>query len=123
MEGTVMEHDRGSFEYFREAVYARLRRYASALDNPDDRVIAILARAELPRYVRYWVALLAEHEPTASGKCPTCSHWWHTVSAPCDTWKWARGFLTVTPARVTVPLSRTAEGAPGGANQARTVAP
>jgi hypothetical protein len=118
-----MEHDRRSFEYCREAVYARLRRYTSALDNPDDRVIAILARAELPHYVRYLVALLAEHEPTASGKCPTCSRWWRPVSVPCDTWKWARGFLTVTPARATVPSSRAAEGAPGGANQARTVAP
>lgn len=117
-----MEHDWDGFKYFREAVYARLRRYTSALDNPDDRVIAILARAELPRYVRYWVALLAEHEPTASGKCPTCSRWWRTVSAPCDMWKWANGFLTVTPARAIVPPKRTDHSAPGGANQARPAA-
>lgn len=118
----MADNDCGSFEYCREAVYARLRRYISALDNPDDRVIAILARTELPRYVRYWVALLAKHEPTASGKCPTCSRWWHAVSTPCDTWKWARGFLTVTPARAAVPPNRIDQGAPDGANQARTAA-
>jgi hypothetical protein len=67
----MTDNNRGSFEHHREAVYARLRRYTFALNNQDDRVIAILARAELPRYVRYWVALLAKHEPTASGKCPT----------------------------------------------------
>jgi hypothetical protein len=65
----MTNNNRGNFEYCREDVYARLRRYTAALDNPDDRVIAILARAELPRYVRYWVGLLAEHEPTASGTC------------------------------------------------------
>jgi hypothetical protein len=75
----MADNNRGSFEHYQEAVYTRLRRYTFALDNQDDRVIAILARAELPRYVRYWVALLAKHEPTASGKCPTCSRWWRTV--------------------------------------------
>jgi hypothetical protein len=115
--------DHSSYEHYREDVYARLRRYTFALENSDDRVVAIIARAELPRYVRYWVALLAEHEPTASGKCPTCSRWWHTISAPCDMWKWAHGFLTVTPARATVPLSRINDGNPGGAHQARSVAP
>ena len=58
---------RSSYEHYRDAVYARLGRYTFALDNPDDRVVAIVARAELPRYVRYWIALLAEHEATASG--------------------------------------------------------
>ncbi|MGH3831479.1 MAG: hypothetical protein ACRDRS_13715 [Pseudonocardiaceae bacterium] len=102
----MADNDRRRFEFYREAVYARLRRYTFALENPDDRVIAVLARTELPRYVRYWVGLLAEHEPTPSGKCPTCSRWWHAVPAPCATWKWADGFLTVTPARATVPPSR-----------------
>lgn len=97
---------RGNFEHYREAVYARLDRYTFALDNPDDRVVAIIARAELPRYVRYWVALLTKHEATASGKCPTCSRWWHAVSAPCSTWKWVHAFLTITPASATVPPSR-----------------
>jgi len=118
----MTNNDRSGFEYYRESVYARLRKYTYALDDPDDRVIAIIARVELPRYVRYWVALLAEHEATASGKCPTCSRWWRTVSAPCDMWKWAHGFLTVTPARATVPPNRTDHRAPGGANQARTAA-
>jgi hypothetical protein len=115
----MADNNRGSFEHYQEAVYTRLRRYTFALDNQDDRVIAILARAELPRYVRYWVALLAKHEPTAIGKCPTCSRWWRTVPVPCDTWKWALGFLTVTPARATVPSSRTDDR---GANHARSVA-
>jgi hypothetical protein len=118
----MADYDRRNFEYYREAVYARLRRCTSALENPDDRGIAVIARAELPRYVRYWVGLLAEHEPTPSGKCPACSRWWHTVSAPCDTWKWAHGFLTITPARATVPPSRIDKGAPSGGNQARSVA-
>ena len=56
----------------------------------------------------YWVALLAKHESTNGGRCPTCSRWWRPVSVPCDTWKWARGFLTVTPTRTTVPPSRSA---------------
>jgi hypothetical protein len=112
---------RSSFEHYRDAVYVRLSRYTFALDNPDDRVVAIIARAELARYVRYWVALLAKHESTASGKCPTCSRWWYAVSAPCDTLKWAHAFLTVAPARATVPSNRIDEGAPIGTNQARSV--
>jgi hypothetical protein len=116
----MANNDRRSFEYCREAVYARLRRYTAALDDPDDRVIAAIARTELPRYVRYWVALLAKHEPMASGRCPTCSRWWRPVSVPCDTWKWARGFLTVTPARTTVPPSRIHDGNPDGTHHARS---
>ncbi len=64
---------RSSFEHYREIVYALLRRYTDALDDPDDRAIATLARAELPRYVQYWTALLAEHEPKTSERCPGCS--------------------------------------------------
>lgn len=120
---SMTNNDRRSFEHCREAVYARLRRCADALNNPDDQVVATIARAELPRYVRYWVGLLAKHEPTPSGKCPACSRWWRTVSAPCNTWKWVHGFLTVAPARVTVPSSRINDGKPGGAHQARSVAP
>jgi len=56
---------RSSFEHYREIVYALLRQYTDALDDPDDRAVATLARTELPRYVRYWTALLAEHEPKA----------------------------------------------------------
>jgi hypothetical protein len=97
----------------------RLRRYTAALDDPDDQVIAALARTELPRSLRYWMGLLAEHEPTASGRCPSCSRWWCPVSVPCDTWKWARGFLTVTPARVTVPPSRLQDAIPDGAHHTR----
>lgn len=115
-------NDRSSYEHYREDVYARLRRYTFALENPDDRVVATIARAELPRYVRYWVALLAEHEATASGKCPTCSRWWRTVSAPCDMWKWAHGFLTVAPARAVVPPSRTDDGRLPAQDQTRSVA-
>jgi hypothetical protein len=107
--------DRSSYEHYREAVFARLNRYTFALDSPDDRMVAIIARAELPRYVRYWVTLLAKHEAAASGKCPTCSRWWRTVSAPCGTWKWAHAFLTIAPARTTVPSSQTSKGAPGHA--------
>ncbi|MGH3719173.1 MAG: hypothetical protein ACRDRI_10115 [Pseudonocardiaceae bacterium] len=118
----MADNDRNRFEYYRETVYARLRRYTSALENPDDRVIAVVARTELLRYVRYWVALLAEHEPTPSGKCPTCSRWWHTVPAPCATWKWADGFLTVTPARATVPPSRIRKTATSGDDQTRSAA-
>lgn len=113
---------RSSYEHYREAVYLRLRRYTLALDNPDDRIIAILARAELPRYVRYWVALLTKHEAAASGKCPACSRWWYPVSAPCGTWTWAHGFLTVAPAQVTVPPSRIDQSAPHIATQARPAA-
>jgi hypothetical protein len=82
-------------------------------------VVALIARAELPRYVRYWVALLAHHEPTASGKCPTCSRWWHPVPAPCETWKWAHAFLTIAPACVTVPSNRTDQETPNSATQTR----
>ncbi|MGH3815004.1 MAG: hypothetical protein ACRDUV_21595, partial [Pseudonocardiaceae bacterium] len=85
--------------------------------------VAIIARAELPRYVRYWMALLDKHEPTASGKCPTCSRWWQSVSAPCGTWKWAHGFLTVMPARATVPPTRIGHQVPDSADQTRPVAP
>ena len=85
----MADHDRRRFEFYREAVYARLRRYTSVLENPDDRVIAVLARTELPRYVRYWVALLAEREPTLSGKCPTCSRC--DLGSPVDfTWVMAQ---------------------------------
>jgi hypothetical protein len=105
------------------ALILGLRRYTAALDDPDDRMIAAIARTELPRYVRYWVALLARHEPTASGKCPTCSRWWRPVSVPCDTWKWARGFLTVTPARTTVPPSHIHDRNPADTHHARSVAP
>lgn len=108
----MADNDRRSFEYCREAVYARLRRYTAALDDPDDQIIATIARTELPRYVQYWMELLAQHKPTASGKCPTCSRWWCPVPVPCDTWKWVRGFLTVTPARATVPPSRIPDGNP-----------
>jgi hypothetical protein len=118
----MANNGRSSFEHYRDAIHVRLNRYTFALDNPDDRVVAIIARAELPRYVRYWVVLLAKHEATASGKCPTCSRWWHTVSAPCGTLKWAHAFLTITPARATVPSNRVDEGALSGANQARSVA-
>jgi len=111
-----------AFERYREAVYARLRRYTWALDQPDDRLLAALAREELPRYVRYWVALLAEHEPTASGQCRACSRWWRAVSAPCATWKWAHAFLTVTPARTEVPPNRTDERAHDSAHTTRPVA-
>lgn len=114
---------RTSFEHYREAVYARLRRYAFASDNPDDRVVAAIARTELPRYVRYWVVLLAQHEPTDSGKCPTCSRWWHKVSAPCGTWKWAHAFLTIAPARVAVPSHSSDEVSDGGTAPTRSVAP
>ncbi len=115
----MANHGRSSYKQYRDAVYARLRQYTFALDSPDDRVVAIIARAELPRYVRYWVALLAKHEPTARGKCPTCSRWWHPVSAPCDTWKWAHAFLTITPARATVPSNQTDPGSPSGAHRTR----
>ena len=118
----MANNGRSSYEHYREAVHARLSVYTLALNDPDDRVVAIIARAELPRYVRYWVALLTKHEATASGKCPTCSRWWRTVSAPCGTWKWAHAFLTIAPARATVPSNWIDEGAPSGANQARSVA-
>lgn len=108
---------RSSYDHYREAVYFRLRRYTLALDSSDDRVIAVIARAELPRYVRYWVALLAEHEATATGRCPACSRWWRPVSEPCGTWKWAHAFLTIAPARVTVPLSLIDELVPRAAGR------
>jgi hypothetical protein len=106
----MTNNNRSSYRHYREVVYARLNQYTFALDNPDDRMVAIIARAELPRYVRYWVTLLAKHEATASGKCPTCSHWWRAVPAPCGTWKWAHAFLTIKPARTTVPPSLTEAG-------------
>lgn len=115
-------HDHSSFEHYREIVYELLRRYTDALDDPDDRVIATLARAELPRYVRYWTGLLAEHEPNAGGRCPSCSRWWRKVSAPCNTWKWAHAFLTLKPARATVPSSRLHGPSQAHARQTRTVA-
>jgi hypothetical protein len=118
----MASNGRSSFEQYREAVYARLQRYTFALDNPDDRVVAIIARAELPRYVRYWMALLEKHQPTTSGKCPTCSRWWHRVSAPCSMWKWAYAFLTITSARATVPPSRIDGLAPDRATQTRSAA-
>jgi len=99
------------FECYREAVYARLRPYTAVVDDPDDHAVAMLARAELPRYVRYWMSLLTEHEPTADLRCPRCSRWWRAVSAPCGTWKWAHAVLTITPARTTVPPSRIHERA------------
>jgi hypothetical protein len=117
----MANNGRSSYEHYREAVYARLSVYTLALDNPDDRAVAIITRAELPRDVRYWVALLTKHEATASGKCPTCSRWWRTVSVPCGTWKWAHAFLTIAPARATVPSNWIDEGAPTGANQARSI--
>lgn len=119
----AMGNRRGhGFERYREAVYARLRRYTWALDQADDRLVAALAREELPRYVRYWMTLLAEHEPSASGHCRACSRWWHAVSVPCATWKWAHAFLTVTPARAAVPPSGTDEWARRSADKTRTVA-
>lgn len=123
MRAPMTDKGRSGFEHYREAVYARLRRYTAAVDNPDDRVTAIIARAELPRYVRYWMALLAKHEPTARGTCPTCSRWWHRVSAPCGTWKWAHGFLTVMPARAAVPPSRIDHQVHDSADQTRPIAP
>jgi hypothetical protein len=45
--------NRSSYRHYREAVYVRLNQYTFALDNPDDRMVAIIARAELPRYLRY----------------------------------------------------------------------
>lgn len=112
-----------AFERYREAVYARLRRYTWTLDHSDDRLVAALAREELPRYVRYWTALLAEHEPSASGRCRACSRWWRAVAAPCATWKWAHAFLTVAPARSAVPPSRADEWAHRCADKNRAVAP
>jgi hypothetical protein len=111
----MVSNDRRNFEYYREAVYERFRRCAQALDDPDDAVIASVARVELPRYVRYWVGLLAEHEPTTEGMCPACSGRWRAVPVPCDTWKWGHGLLMVTPARLTVPPSRVRDRRPGGA--------
>jgi len=92
-----------SYIHYRDAVCAQLNRYLFALNSPDDRIIATIARAELPRYVQYWVTLLAKHEATATGKCPACSRWWRTVSAPCSTWKWVHAFLAIAPARTTAP--------------------
>jgi hypothetical protein len=69
----MVSNDRRNFEYYREAVYERFRRCAQALDDPDDAVIASVARVELPRYVRYWVGLLAEHEPTRGNV--SCVFW------------------------------------------------
>jgi hypothetical protein len=106
----MTKNNYSSYKHYREAVYTRLNRYAFALDSPDDRMVAIIARAELPRYVRYWVTLLVKHEATAGGKCPTCSRWWRAVSAPCDTWKWAHAFLTIPPLRTTVPSSQIDKG-------------
>jgi sigma54-dependent transcription regulator len=114
--------DRSSYGHYREAVYARLNRYTIALDGSDDRMVAIIARAELPRYVRYWVTLLTKHEATTSGKCPTCSRWWRAVSAPCGTWKWAHAFLTIAPARTTVPLSWIDHAVPATQHQTRSIA-
>jgi hypothetical protein len=108
----MANNDCSSYGHYREAVYARLNRYTFALDSPDDRMVAIIARTELPRYVRYWVTLLAKHEATTSGKCPTCSRWWRAVFAPCSTWKWAHAFLTIAPARTTVPSNRIDDGVP-----------
>lgn len=110
------------FECYREAVYARLRRYTAALDDADDRAVGVLARVELPRYLRYWMTLLAEHEPEASGNCPSCSRWWNRVPVPCATWKWAHAVLTLPPGRTTVPPSQTDERAHHSADQTRTVA-
>jgi hypothetical protein len=118
----MINDDRSSYRHYREAVYARLNRYTVALDSSDDRMVAIIARAELPRYVRYWVALLAKHEATTSGKCPTCSRWWRAVSAPCGTWKWAHAFLTIAPARTTVPSRRIDDGVPAARHPTRSVA-
>jgi hypothetical protein len=109
----MADNNHSSYDHYREAVYALLNRYAFALESPDDRIVAIIARAELPRYVRYWVTLLSKHEATASGKCPTCSRWWRAVSAPCGTWKWAHAFLAIAPARTTVPSSRFDKGVQG----------
>ena len=113
---------RSSFEHYREIVYALLRQYTDALDDPDDRAVATLARTELPRYVRYWTALLAEHEPKAGEKCPSCSRWWRKVSVPCATWKWAHAFLTLRPARARVPSSRLDKPSQAHTRQPRTVA-
>lgn len=99
----MTNNDHSSYIHYRDAVCAQLNRYLFALDSADDRIIASIARAELPRYVRYWVTLLAKHEATATGKCPACSRWWRTVSAPCNTWKWVHAFLAIAPARTTVP--------------------
>jgi hypothetical protein len=102
----MTNNDHSSYVHYRDAVCAQLNRYLFALDSPDDRIIATIARVELSRYVRYWVNLLAKHEATASGKCPTCSRWWRTVSAPCSTWKWVHAFLAIAPTRTTVPPSQ-----------------
>ncbi|HEV7452956.1 MAG TPA: hypothetical protein VGO16_16550 [Pseudonocardiaceae bacterium] len=59
----MANNSRSSYEHYREAVYARLSVYTLALDNPDDRGVAIIARTELPRYVRYWVDLLGARVP------------------------------------------------------------
>ncbi len=66
----MINDDRSSYRHYREAVYARLNRYTVALDSSDDRMVAIIARAELPRYVRYWVTLLAKHEATSQREVP-----------------------------------------------------
>jgi hypothetical protein len=66
----MANNGRSSYEHYREAVHARLSVYTLALDNPDDRVVAIIARAELPRYVRYWVDLLTstKRQPAESAR-------------------------------------------------------
>jgi hypothetical protein len=120
LSGTDTHHDDRSFEYIREAVYARFRQCEQALENPDDQVLASVARLELPRYVRYWVGLLAQNEPTAQGQCPACSRRWRPVPVPCDTWKWAHGLLMVTPAQLPVPGS---ESGKNRGRQGRLAAP
>ncbi|TDQ05904.1 hypothetical protein [Labedaea rhizosphaerae] len=95
--------DPAEFLAYRVAVYARLHAYETAATTDNDAYAAQLARTELPRHLRHWLPRLQAHEPDKHGNCPTCSHWWRKVAAPCDLWRWFHGFLTVEPAHFDVP--------------------
>ncbi len=71
----VVDVDRGS----RRAVLERL----TALD---DMAALPTARARIRRVTEGWRTLLAAHQPTSRGRCPTCSGWLRNRKWPCRIW-------------------------------------
>ncbi|MFD8498708.1 hypothetical protein [Amycolatopsis sp. NPDC059657] len=54
------------------AVHHRLTELTRSVDKSDQDRLLVLASNEIPRLVAALREVLAEHEPDAAGRCPTC---------------------------------------------------
>jgi len=73
------------FGHLRKSLHDHLCDVTNLASTVDDRTVARLARAELPRLVTALRALLEEHKPDQSGRCPTCRSgpFSRRLPAPC----------------------------------------